>query len=126
MSLIRKLIIMTLFILMIGLSIWSYLDQTRGPGITFLHALYYGTLNIVVVSLVMMIVPIGIRLLKGAPLGYSFGRTVSLWNSLIMFIITLALIVLRVISNSFIDITSVLVFFYINLWIITADNSQID
>ncbi len=103
-------------VIVIVLLYLSVAGQYLNNDITFEQASFLAMINMLIISAIMMFVPFCIRLSKKDLMEHKEGRHICIWNSIIIFILS---IFLSIATNGqyYIGGLSVLAYYFVNMWI---------
>lgn len=113
-------------LLVVGLLYLSVAGQYLNNDITFEQASFLAMINMLIISAIMMFVPFCIRLSKKDLMEHKEGRNICIWNSIIIFILSIVLS-MATDGKYYIGGLSVLAYYFVNMWVfVKSKNIEAD
>lgn len=94
--------------------------------IDFEYTLLYGLIDMTIVSVIMMLVPFILYKKNKGLLNYERGKKICIYNSVILLIIGIILMVTEITSQSFIGGLGALIFYFVNMAFFTYPKNYIE
>lgn len=113
------MICLVLLLILWGSCVGGYLNNTS----TYDNAFLLGTVNFIIISAIMMIIPAIFQIINQGKLKFEKGKNICKYNSIALFAIS---VLLDVIANiSFIGGFGAIIYYYINLELFVEKRKQI-
>ncbi|MDD2392256.1 MAG: SHOCT domain-containing protein [Bacilli bacterium] len=114
--------IIFLLFLMYASANGNYLNL--GDDYLYKNSSWLALIDLAVCSVAMMIIPFIWRLVNREKLPFAKGKKICMWNSIILFI--LSIILMAVVETSFIGGLGALIYYYINKWLFVNEKDYED
>lgn len=97
----------------------NYLNS--GDDYLYKNSSWLALIDLAVCSVVMMVIPFIWRLVNRQKLPFSKGKKICIWNSIILFV--LSIILMDTVGTSFIGGLGALIYYYINKWLFVNEEN---
>ena len=120
--------IILLLLLMFASSYGQYVEELLNADMDFdsagSYAFWISLVNVCLITVAMMIVPFIAKIVKGTKLPYVGGKKLCLWNSVVMFIISILL--MAIFDSGFVGGVGALIYYFINKWVFVSDSDTLE
>lgn len=84
-----------------------------------------GTICFFSLSLIIMIIPLIMKLHNKQLLDYKYGRKICMWNSFILFLLNVLLVIINIVPLLFFNLFSVIAYYFLNKYLFMQNKNNI-